>query len=296
MSQDPSSFSAEDLNNPNIDARTLQQLAADRSDLWPNILAHPNCYPALAEYINTHMQPPEPPQSPAGEQAQGAPAEPAQGAPAQQAPGAGEHFAAGARRAADDAKDYWSNTAAPAFSGASKNAQKTVKANKASWKFWVRLGQPILAFLAFIILFTPAARVLDRYDFEGQAENLAEQLGISNELAEARDQLGLHTTQNFLTHDMTGAGVVLLLLLLATIGVAVASIVSTRDVLRIVAAATGGLAGLYAAILAIVYLVVAAEDYLTVGVGAVLMLIVSMVLMAASVIVALPQPRRAATN
>lgn len=40
-----------DLQDPSIDAATLQQLATTRPDLLPMILQHPNCYPELATWI-----------------------------------------------------------------------------------------------------------------------------------------------------------------------------------------------------------------------------------------------------
>ena len=151
---------------------------------------------------------------------------------------------------------------------------KDVRANGSkSWTFWGRLAQPVIALLGFITLFFPAIRVLDEFNIEGQAENLAEELGLSEELSAARDELGLHTTQNFLTHDMVFIGVILLLLFLATIGLALASLVTNKAVLRLAAGGIGGMGGLVGIIVSIIYLVAAGEDHLTVGFGAVLMLI-----------------------
>ena len=48
---DPSSLTYEQLADPNIDQTTLAQLAAARPDLWPAIMAHPNCYPELTAWI-----------------------------------------------------------------------------------------------------------------------------------------------------------------------------------------------------------------------------------------------------
>lgn len=45
----------ENLQDPSIDAATLQQLALTRPDLFPRILEHPNCYPELAGWIR-HQQ------------------------------------------------------------------------------------------------------------------------------------------------------------------------------------------------------------------------------------------------
>ncbi|GAA1119261.1 hypothetical protein [Nesterenkonia jeotgali] len=274
---DSGSYTSDDLNDPAIDAETLRQLAAERADLWPQILQHPNCYPGLAEYIRGQQAPPQPPA----------------GQPQQQGPGAGEQITAGARQVADGAKDYWTNSAAPAVAGATRSAQRTVQANRGSWQFWVQLSQPVIAFLGFITLFTPAIRVLDEYNIEGYAEGLAEELGLSDELSAARDELGLHTTQNFITHDMTAAGVILLLLFVAAIGLAVASLVTSTAILRLAAAATGALSGLIGIIVSIIYLVAAGDDHLTVGFGAVLMLILGILLIGASVIALLAQKKPA---
>lgn len=283
---DPANFTPESLSDPSIDAVTLRQLAMDRPDLWPHILQHPNCYAGLSDYIRQQMpQPPTPSHQP-GEQ-------PTAAQPEQEGPGAGEQIAAGARKAADGAKEYWSTTAGPAVSSASKNAQAAVKANQNNWQFWVRLGQPVIAFFAFITLFTPAVRVRDEFNIEGHLEGLAEQWGLSNELSAARDELGLHTTQNFLTQDMTFAGVILLLLLLATIAAAVTSLATNNAMFKLVAGAAGALTGLFGVILSIIYLVVAGDDHLSAGIGAVLMLILSILLIGASVITALPQNRSA---
>lgn len=282
--RDPASFTAEDLTDPTIDAVTLRSIVAERSDLWPQVLQHPSCYPGLADYIRSQQGPPQPPSGPQATQAQQQP-QPAQ----TEQQGAGEHFAAGARQLAGGAKDYWNSKAAPAVSGAIKDARTN---GSKSWTFWGRLAQPFIALLSFITLFFPAIRVLDEFNIEQQAEGLAEELGLSDELSAARDELGLHTTQNFLTQDMTAAGVILLLLLLATIGAAVASLVTTQALLRLVAAGVGAVTGLVAFIVSIIYLVAAGEDHLTVGFGAVFMLILSILLIAASVIAALPQKPR----
>lgn len=273
MADEPASYTSDDLNDPAIDAETLRQLAAERADLWPEILRHPNCYPALADYIRAQQGPP---QAPSGQ-------------PQEQGPGAGQQMAAGARQLAGGAQDFFRNTAAPAVSGATRTARAN---GSKSWTFWPRLAQPVLALLGFITLFTPALRAADEYNVEGTAENLAEQFGMSDELDQVRDEYGLHTSQNFLTQDLTAAGVILLLLFLATIGLAVASLVVSQAWARFAAGAAGGLAGLIGIITSIIYLIAATDDVNAVGFGAVMMLILSILLIAASVIALLP-PKRA---
>ena len=46
----PSNMSADDLNDPTIDAETLRQIALARPDL---LLRHPHCHAELANYIHT---------------------------------------------------------------------------------------------------------------------------------------------------------------------------------------------------------------------------------------------------
>lgn len=50
-SMNPANISAEDLNDPTIDAETLRHIATERPDLRPVILRHPNCHAELANYI-----------------------------------------------------------------------------------------------------------------------------------------------------------------------------------------------------------------------------------------------------
>ncbi|WP_298039158.1 hypothetical protein [uncultured Microbacterium sp.] len=52
---EPSTCTAADLLDPNIPSATLGAVATARPDLWSMILAHPNCYPALAAHIQQHL-------------------------------------------------------------------------------------------------------------------------------------------------------------------------------------------------------------------------------------------------
>ncbi|MDN5817424.1 MAG: DUF4870 domain-containing protein [Yaniella sp.] len=47
----PSNVSADDLNDPTIDAETLREIAVARPDLRGLILQHPNCHAELANFI-----------------------------------------------------------------------------------------------------------------------------------------------------------------------------------------------------------------------------------------------------
>lgn len=66
---DFSTFTAESLADPSVDAVTLGRLAATRPDLWPAILNHPNIYPDLAQWLA--------PRVPQGQMRPAAPTEPA---------------------------------------------------------------------------------------------------------------------------------------------------------------------------------------------------------------------------
>lgn len=53
---DPSAYTAAQLSSDQtLSPATLGQIAQVRPDLWQPILAHPNCYPALREFINQYM-------------------------------------------------------------------------------------------------------------------------------------------------------------------------------------------------------------------------------------------------
>lgn len=58
----PSTVSAEDLQDPAIDAETLRRIAEARPDLRHVILQHPNCHAELTDYIQQlpGQQPPPP--------------------------------------------------------------------------------------------------------------------------------------------------------------------------------------------------------------------------------------------
>ena len=60
---DPSTVTAADLQNPNIDAETLRQIALVRPELRQVILQHPNCHAELANFIYElpNDTPPDPP-------------------------------------------------------------------------------------------------------------------------------------------------------------------------------------------------------------------------------------------
>ena len=60
---DPSTVTAADLQNPQIDAETLRHIALARPDMRQVIRQHPNCHAELANFIHElpNDAPPEPP-------------------------------------------------------------------------------------------------------------------------------------------------------------------------------------------------------------------------------------------
>ena len=73
--QDLSMYTEQDLlRDPQFDQATLGQLATARPDLRPAVLAHPNCYPALADWLRAHGV-----QAASAPQAETPPAQPAYG-------------------------------------------------------------------------------------------------------------------------------------------------------------------------------------------------------------------------
>ncbi|MDE1655473.1 hypothetical protein [Actinotignum sanguinis] len=51
MMYDPRTMTLENLGDPQITARDLADIAAQRPDLWDAIAVHPQCYPALVSWI-----------------------------------------------------------------------------------------------------------------------------------------------------------------------------------------------------------------------------------------------------
>lgn len=66
-----------------LNGAQLQQLAGQRPDLWPQILAHPNCYPELAQWIQASMSGPAQSSNPAQPVQPEGQAQPAQPQPTQ---------------------------------------------------------------------------------------------------------------------------------------------------------------------------------------------------------------------
>ena len=347
--RDLSTYTERDLADPAIEPATLGHLATARPDLRPAILAHPNCYPALAEWLRARV--PADQQASAGAAQGGAPgqhggeqpaagqtgaAQPSPGAapygtPGSQAPygqqphaaqgqqaspsaatqtpeawgasfqqrvgrepsmseyqaavAAGEvaqtrttpSFAAGAQEAAAaasaGAKDFFQNRLAPAAQGAARSFQQTVTDKNATpMAKLIRIAGfalPAVALLAIVSLFLPAATVSGW----GQEESISMFEG--------------------------GDGVVLLIFFILAIAGAVAWIVLGATWARITAACLGAVGGVVALIATIFVFsgVSGAGGFgvsATAGFGTVILLLLSILMIAAGALMFFPTEKKAA--
>lgn len=171
--RDPASYTAQDLANPEIDPATLGQIAGVRQDLWPAILAHPNCYPELARFIQDNT--PSAPQGAPYTQStpQGAPY--AQNLPAQNGPenGAFGGQAYGSPQSPAGAQPYYGaqgsavNGQNPAVNGQNNGAfpyrAQPFGTPSASGlltaKSWPQIAQAVLGIIGLISLFLPIVKV-----------------------------------------------------------------------------------------------------------------------------------------
>ncbi|MDY5128135.1 hypothetical protein ACRQF6_00910 [Actinotignum sp. GS-2025f] len=65
MMYDPRTMTLENLGDPQITARDLADVAAQRPDLWDAIAVHPQCYPALVSWIRERQAEAQGQQAPA---------------------------------------------------------------------------------------------------------------------------------------------------------------------------------------------------------------------------------------
>lgn len=191
--REPSSYTPAELSDPTIDAATLALLAQHRPDLHPLIQRHPNCYPELITWIAA--QEPPAPTAPAAP-TQTAAAQPSASRPAAaplptadewaarfqathgREPSMSEYQAAlaggqiavqrdasmqqiseGAKQIATGAKDFFNTHIAPAAAGAARTVQQTAAEARTSptgWRAWLPFALPALGVLGFIAAFLPA--------------------------------------------------------------------------------------------------------------------------------------------
>lgn len=160
--RDPASYTAADLADPTIAPATLGQIASVRPDLWPAILAHPNCYPELAAFIQQHSAPESGDQSGVSEAAQ--------------------QISDGAKQVAAGAKDYFNQTLAPAAANANKTFQNALNSYGGTTpqaslpKIWPLIGVAISAFVSVISIFLPAV-VVRSYSYRISVAVIDDNLG-----------------------------------------------------------------------------------------------------------------------
>ncbi|MDN5816472.1 MAG: hypothetical protein L0J68_06340 [Micrococcaceae bacterium] len=288
--REPSSYTSADLRDPNIDPATLTQLAQSRPDLWQGISSNLNCPVELANWIRLQIpndpplqqtQPPAPvtaeewsarfqratDREPTMSEYQSA-VETGQILPERRPrdPSA-EQMAAGAKQIAAGAKELFNNRVAPAAAGAARSVQGAMKERSAqqpsttNWTTWAPFALPVTAFVTLVCLFLPAGTAF----------------GMSI---------------NFFDEEAGGEGVFLLVLMLLVIATAVAAIITRKRWARNTAGIVGILVGLVGAIDGFGTMAnISSIRGASVGAGAVLLAILSIVLLAAAVITLLPQTR-----
>lgn len=297
---EPVNYTVANLADPGIDAATLGQVAAARPDLWAAILAHPNCYPELADWLRQRM-PGADERPPAPESAETAAHRVTGGdrgsVPFEQVQShqlaSMEHqvaralrmlkerrgsldpsvqqMSAGAKQLAAGAKDYVTNTVAPAAAGAAKSIQRAVNEragqspDRANRNTWVPFIGPAAAFIAIISLFLPIGSV---------------------------SAFGYAISFNYFSEEVGGEGVMLLILMLTSIAFAVVSILTRKKWARIMAGIVGILVGLFGMIDGFGTMAnISSLSGTSVGAGAVLLAITSSVLFAVAILTLLPQKR-----
>lgn len=140
-SPDPSTYTAETLNDLTLSPETLAHIAQHRPDLRAAVAKHPACYPALKEWIDQQA-----------------------GSSAYAASGT-DQVGEGAKKIAAEAKEFFQTNVAPAASSAAKNLRNATTAEYAKVKgskdvaAWIPLAIPALGLLGLISLFLPFVSV-----------------------------------------------------------------------------------------------------------------------------------------
>lgn len=271
--REPGSFTAEELASPTTDAATLARAAAVRPDLWSAILANPNCYPELGDWIRQQQsaqnQRPTPHQQQAaqGSQSQEAPQwaqSPQQGQQAQygqqqnqygqqqaqpgQQQGTNQFFD-GAQQMAQGAKSFLNDAGQRAGKRASDDPNSFL--NKFTWG---QVGVVIAAVVGFIGLFLPAV---------------------------SASAYGFSVSASFI---QSGDGVLLLILFLGTIGLTIFSGYSTQRPVLITSWVVALIAGVVSVIDAIATLANVAGYGFGPGIGVFVVVLVGLALIAGTVL------------
>ncbi|WP_010205324.1 variant leucine-rich repeat-containing protein [Salinibacterium sp. PAMC 21357] len=292
---EPASFTLADLADPSVPAATLGQLAGSRPDLWNAIVAHPNCYPGLAEWIGQQTQNPAPPPTAAEQSPQPVPeAEWTARFSREQgrepllseyhaAVAAGEiiterkasdvsveQMAAGAKQMASGAKQYFTKTVAPAASGAAKSIHNAVNERSAQspssamWPTVTQITILVAAFIGLFSLFLPLASVSG--------------FGISASINFFSDELAAELGSD----SKGGEGVILVLFMLALMALTVISLVFRKRWARIAVSVVAIIVGLVCMFDGFVMMVnFSRMSFVTLGAGLVLLAFVGIVLVVA---------------
>ncbi|WP_282852571.1 hypothetical protein [Gulosibacter sediminis] len=257
--REPGSFTAEELASPTTDAETLARAAAVRPDLWSAILANPNCYPELGDWIRQQQsaqnQRPTPHQQQAaqGSQSQEAPQwaqSPQQGQQAQPGQQQGTNqFFDGAQQMAQGAKSFLNDAGQRAGKRASGDPNSFL--NKFTWG---QVGVVIAAVVGILGLFLPAV---------------------------SASAYGFSVSASFI---QSGDGVLLLILFLGTIGLTIFSGYSTQRPVLITSWVVALIAGVVSVIDAIATLANVAGSGFGPGLGIFVVLLVGLAIIAGTVL------------
>ncbi|UQN15460.1 variant leucine-rich repeat-containing protein [Gulosibacter sp. ACHW.36C] len=269
--REPGSFTAEELASPSTDAATLARAAAVRPDLWSAILANPNCYPELGDWIRQQQGvqnvPPAQQQNQHGQQ-QAQPGQQQrqpdqqqgqygqqqnqygqqQGQPGQQQGGTNQFFD-GAQQMAQGAKSFLNDAGQRASKRASDDPNSFL--NKFTWG---QVGVVIAAVVGFIGLFLPAV---------------------------SASAYGFSVSASFI---QSGDGVLLLILFLGTIGLTIFSGYSTQRPVLITSWVVALIAGVVSVIDAIATLANVAGSGFGPGLGIFVVLLVGLAIIAGTVL------------
>ncbi|MGL3150443.1 hypothetical protein ACSS7Z_08760 [Microbacterium sp. A82] len=278
-----SSYTAAELADPSVGLQTLTQLAQERHDLWPWIIVHPNCSAELAAWIRPQLSAAQTPSAVTAEEwsarfqqtnhreptmneyqeavrtgqiaAERKPRDPS-----------AEQIAAGAKQMAAGAKDFFTTHVAPAAQEAARSVQSAVQEQRSApqngpkgWMSWAPFALPVAAFLAMIALFLPIAS-------------------------------GFGLSFNYFSEYAGGEGAILLVLMLLVIAASVTAIILRVKWARITAAVLGMIAGIVGAVDGFGTMIsVSSISGASVGAGAVLLAIFSIVILVAAIVCVLPQ-------
>ena len=259
----PESFTAEALQDPSIPAQTLADVAAVRPDLWQAVLAHPNCYQGLSEWITAQLpvaaapeqQTPEPqasepqtPKQPTTEQQapeQPTPAQPRYGQPAtdqsaqyqapqyqephyheepqQASPQQGaqpvfDQIADGARSAASQTQQFFTQNVAPATTAAAQQVHQRLNlpAGTDAARSWLSYALAGAGVLLFFSCFMPMLTV---------------------------NMFGVSAGFGFFSGQGPGGGIFLVLLAILTVAAGVVYIIMAAPWARLTAAIIAMVAG-----------------------------------------------------